>query len=152
MFDFLDKEIWIGLLILTAMLYLARFLQSRNKRTVYRISPESLKRSREVMLKILPLVEDEDNQPIIDNRQLPYPKDNVKSAAKILAYYYWKKNQQTELQRVKNAFISLSRFQDSDMEHEEREREQTREQEILTREFECYLTHSPFNGGKGKAA
>lgn len=151
MLELLDKELWIGLLALTGLLYLAKFLQSRQKQTVYRISPESLQRSREVMLKILPLVEDKDFQPIIDERHLPYPKDNIKSAAKILAYYYWKRDQQTELQRVKNAFISLSRFQDLEMEHADQEREQSREQKVLTREFECYLTHSP-SKGKGQAA
>lgn len=147
MFDILDMEIWVGILALTAVLYFIKFLQSQNKRTVYRISPASLKRSKEVMLKVLPLIED-DEVTLLDERRLPYPKDNIKSAAKILAYFYWKKDQQTELMRVKHAYISLARFQNTDMELETQAQKLAKEQKRLTREFECYIAHSPFNDGK----
>lgn len=147
MFDILDKEIWIGLFTLTAVLYLIKFLQSRTKKKVYRISPESLNRSKQVLLTILPLVED-DRQSPLDDERLPYPKDSIKNAAKILAYYYWKQDQSTELMRVKNAYISLSRFQNRDLEPEMRLKRLEREKKRLTREFESYIAHSPFNSGK----
>ncbi|QJB58360.1 hypothetical protein HFN16_03910 [Pseudodesulfovibrio sp. zrk46] len=146
----LDMEIWIGLIALTALLYLIKFIQGRSKRTVYRISSESLQRSKQVMLKVLPLVENvETDSELLDDRRLPFPKDNIKSAAKILAYYYWKQDQQTELARVKNVFISLSRFQDVDLGLEDQARRLSSEKKRLTREFEYYITHSPFSTGRG---
>lgn len=148
MFDILDKEIWIGLLALTALLYSLKFIQGRSKKTVYRISPESLERSKQVLLKVLPMVETDDQQSLIDDRRLPCSKENVKSAAKILAYYYWKKDQHTELMRVKNVFISLSRFQDMDIDMEAQARRLNKEKKRLTREFEHFMAHSPFNAGK----
>lgn len=149
MFDILDKEIWIGMVALTAILYMIKFFQSRCKRTVYRISPESLQRSKEVMMKVLPLVETgEDESALLDDRRLPCSKENIKSAAKILAYFYWKKDQHTELQRVKNVYISLARFQDVDMGLEDQARRLSSEKKRLTREFEHYMAHSPFSAGK----
>lgn len=146
MFEILDTEIWIGLFALTAVLYFIRYLQrNNNKRTVYRVSNDSLQRSREVMMTVLPLVEEGDTKAIIDKRRLPYPKKNVKSAAKILAYYYWKKKQPDEFARVKNAYISLARFQEKDTELEEQARFMAREKKSNTHEFEFYMTQSPFN-------
>lgn len=143
----IDTDIWIGLFLLTAVLYLLKWFQCRNKNKVYRISADSLQRSKDVMLKVLPLVED-DSDHTLDASYLPYDKESVKSASKILAYYYWKKNQHTELNRVKNCFISLCRFQNRDLDQYAQERMQEREKVRLTREFECYITHSPFKASK----
>jgi len=149
MFDMLDTEIWAGMIALTAILYLIKFFQGRCKRTVYRISPESLDRSKQVLLKVLPLVEaNEDEASLLDDRRLPYTKENIKSAAKILAYYYWKKDQHTELMRVKNVYVALSRFQDTDLGLEDQARRLSKERKRLLREFEHYMAHSPFSAGK----
>ncbi|WP_319470875.1 hypothetical protein [uncultured Pseudodesulfovibrio sp.] len=148
----IDMEIWIGLIGLTAILYLIKWLQGRKKNTVYRISADSLKRSKEVMLTVLPLVEDGEEGPI-DSCRLPYAKDSVKSAAKILAYYYWKQDRPEELLRVKQCFVSLSRFQDRDLDPISQEKHCEREKARLTRELNCYMTHSPFKTRKsGRAA
>lgn len=148
MSDVLDFEIWAGILTLTAILYLIKYLQSRKKQVVYRISPDSLDRAKKVMLAVLPLVEDEDNASLLDERRLPYSKEQVKNAAKILAYYYWKKNKPAELSRIKNVFISLARFQNTDLDMEAQARVMSREQVRLTREFELYMTHSPLKTGR----
>ncbi len=147
----LDTEIWVGLLSLTAILYLIKWMQSHKKSKVYRISPDSLRRSKEVLLRVLPLVEDGENE-TLDSTRLPYAKESVKSAAKILAYYYWKQNQHQELMRVKNCFISLSRFQNKDLDPDSQERLYTKEKQRLTREFNCYITHSPFKAGSTRKA
>jgi len=145
MFDAIDYDIWIGIFFLTGALYLINHMRNRDKRTVYRISPDSLQRSKKVMMSVLPILEDPEEDSIIDQRKLAYPKDNIKSAAKILAYYYWTKKQPEELSRVQNAFISLSRFQNSMMNSEDQSREMMREKKSNTREFEDYLSRSPFS-------
>lgn len=145
MLDAIDYDIWIGIFILTAALYLVNHLRNRDKRTVYRISPESLQRSKKVMMSVLPIIEDPEEDSIIDQRKLAYPKENIKSAAKILAYYYWTKKQPEELSRVQNAFIALSRFQNSMQGSEDQTREMMREKKANTREFEDYLSRSPFS-------
>jgi hypothetical protein len=151
MLEILDTEIWLGIFILTAILYLARYLQNRNnKRTVYRVSSDSLERSKKVIMSVLPLIEDTNGKSTIDARQLTYPKENIKSAAKILAYYYWTKKQPGELNRVKDAYISLCRFQNAEASMDDQAREMGRERKINTREFEQYMTHSPFNAKKRK--
>lgn len=143
--DVLDMELWIGLIILTSLLYIVKWFISR-KRTVrvYRVSPESLKRSQEVMVKVLPLIEDNGKQPLALAR-IPYPKEDIKSAAKILAYYFYTKKQHDELARIKHAFVAISRFQDSNQDDETREKRMHREQRALERELQYYMTHSPFN-------
>lgn len=143
MTDILDMEIWIGLIGLTCILYLIKFLQGRNKTKVYRVSPESLQRSKQVIMHVLPLVEEGDARQIIDAKMLHYSKEQVKSAAKILAYYYWKNSKLEELGRVKNCFISLSRFQPESLAEEARQRQAQKEYKRLAREYECYITHSP---------
>lgn len=143
----IDIEIWIALFAIAGILYLMKWLQSRRKVTVYRISPKSLEISKRVMLSMLPLIENEHDHPL-DETMLPYPKENIKSAAKILAYYYWKENRHSEVTRIKNGFIALSRFQNSDLSHEGQTRRAQKEKTRLTREFECYLTHSPYKTGK----
>lgn len=142
-----DLEIWIGLFALTAVLYAAKWWQGNRKVTVYRISPQSLERSKEVMLQVLPLVEDEQDSPL-DAKRLPYSKESVKSAAKILAYYYWKENCSEELRRVKNCFVSLARFQNGDLDPDARKRLAASEKKRLTRELDYYLTHYPFKATK----
>lgn len=154
MSELLDWEIWAGLLALTSILYLLKWVQSRRKTKVYRVSADSLKRSQQVLLLVLPLVENGDGD-LIDESRLPYPKDNIKSAAKILSYYYWKENRLEELSRVKNCFIALSRFQGQDLDEDTRRRNAEREEARLIREYECYITHSPFKSSVrkgGKAA
>ncbi|CCH49176.1 hypothetical protein [Pseudodesulfovibrio piezophilus] len=150
MLDMLDSEIWIGLALLTAGLYCVKYMQSRGSNTVYRISSESLERSKQVMLKVLPLIEndDENEHSLLDERRLPYTKDDIKSAAKILAYFYWKKNQGNELSRVKNAYISLARFQSKDLELEIQAHKLAKEKKSLTREFEYYIARTRFNRDK----
>ena len=143
----LDTEIWVGLFVLTAVLYGIKWWQGTRKVKVYRISPQSLERSKEVMLKVLPLVEDEKQSPLDLNR-LPYSKESVKSAAKILAYYYWKENRPEELSRVKNCFISLARFQAKLEDEEHRMRKAAVEKKRLQRELDYYLTHYPFKARK----
>jgi len=151
MLDVIDTEIWIGLFVLTGILYIARYIQRKNDtRTVYRVSAESLERSKKVMMSVLPLIEDTDGNSIIDIRHLAYPKENVKSAAKILAYYYWKKKQPAELSRVKNAYLSLGRFQDPSRSMDEQARLMTREGRLNEKEFKQYMSHSPFNVKKAK--
>lgn len=143
--DVLDMELWIGLIVLTCLLYILKWLVSR-KRTVrvYRVSPESLKRSKEVMMGVLPLVEDNGEHPL-DLARLPYPKRDIKSAAKILAYYFYTKKQHDELTRVKHAFVAISRFQEAAVDAETQEKRMHREQRQLERELQFYMTHSPFN-------
>ncbi|MEF2232356.1 MAG: hypothetical protein V3571_15595 [Pseudodesulfovibrio sp.] len=143
----LDTEVWIGLFVLTALLYSVKWWQGSRKVKVYRISPQSLERSKDVMLKVLPLVEDGKESPL-DSSRLPYTKESVKSAAKILAYYYWKENRPEELSRVKHCFVSLSRFQSKTEDDELRFRRAVQEKKRLTRELDYYLTHYPFKARK----
>jgi len=143
MFRMLDTEVWVGLFLLTAVLYGIKWWQGSRKVKVYRISPQSLERSKEVMLKVLPLVEDDKQSPL-DSTRLPYTKESVKSAAKILAYYYWKENRPEELSRVKHCFISLARFQSKTEDEEHRTRRVVTERKRLQRELDYYLTHYPF--------
>jgi len=149
--NIIDKELWGAIIALTAILYGIKWLIGRRKVKVYRISPKSLERSKRVILRVLPLTEDGDHFPL-DDQRLPYPKDNVKSAAKILAYYYWKENRQEELMRIKACFIALSRFQSTDLETDTREKKASRDKKRLTREFECYITHSSSPHNANKAA
>jgi hypothetical protein len=137
----MDMSLWVGLATVTAALYMLKWLQGRRKVTVYRISPASLKRSKDVMVRVLPLVEDGRDEPL-DETCLPCDKATIKSAAKILAYHFWKVDQHEELARTKHCFVSLSRFQDRDLDPEARERRATRERERLVREFDCYLAHT----------
>ncbi|WP_419786536.1 hypothetical protein [Pseudodesulfovibrio sp.] len=138
-----DSEVWIVLFVLTAILYSIKWWQGSRKVKVYRISQQSLERSKEVMLKVLPLVEDGE-ECVLDCSRLPYAKDTVKSAAKILAYYYWKENCPEELGRVKRCFVSLGRFQRRAEDEDHTIRLATREKKQLNREMDYYLTHYPF--------
>lgn len=143
--DVLDMDLWIGMIALAVLLYAVKWFVNR-KRTVkvYRVSPQSLKRSKEVMMSVLPLVEDGGDH-ALDSARLTHSKENIKSAAKILAYYFFTKKQISELDRVKHAFVALSRFQDKAMDEETQERRMTRERKQLERELQYYMTHSPFN-------
>ncbi len=143
--DVLDMELWVGLIILTSLLYILKWFLGR-KRTVrvYRVSPESLKRSKEVMMAVLPLVEDGGRHPL-DIARIRYSKEDIKSAAKILAYYFYTKKQQDELARIKHAFVAVSRFQDRTLDPENQEKRMLREHRALERELQYYMTHSPFN-------
>lgn len=142
----MDTDFWLGLIALTCALYLLKWFQGRRKVTVYRVSPASLRRSKDVMLRVLPLVEDGRDCPL-DETSLPCDKTTIKSAAKILAYHFWKEKQHEELARTKLCFVSLARFQNRDLDAEARERLLARERERLVREFDCYLTHSSARKG-----
>lgn len=143
-----DIQLWMGLIILTILLYSLKWWHDKARRVkVYRVSPESLKRSKQVMMAVLPLIEDGHDHPI-DRSRLRYAKEDVKSAAKIMAYYFWLKKQHDELTRVKDCFVGISRFQDSHLEQDARERLAERERKQLERELEFYMTHSPFNARK----
>ncbi|XXJ21245.1 hypothetical protein ACR42D_17250 [Desulfovibrio caledoniensis] len=141
----LDTNIWLGVIVLTILLYTFKWWFGRRRKVkVYRVSPESLKRAKEVVVVVLALVEDGESFPL-DERRLLYPKEDVKSAAKIMAYYFWKKRRHDELSRVKNCFVSLARFQDTGLDLEAQERRAARERARLERELNYYMTHSPFN-------
>jgi hypothetical protein len=145
----LDMNIWLGVIVLTVLLYCFKWWLGRSRKVkVYRVSPQSLKRAKEVVVGVLPLVEDGESFPL-DQRRLVYPKEDVKSAAKIMAYYFWKKRQHDELSRVKNCFVSLARFQDTGLDLEAQERKAARERNQLERELNYYMTHSPFNARRG---
>lgn len=140
-----DIDLWVGILILTILLYGLKWLITKQRRVkVYRISPQSLKRSKTVIMAVLPLVEDESNLPL-DETRLPYSKDDIKSAAKIMAYYFWRKKRYAELTRIKNCFVAISRFQNNNLDLESQERRASRERKQLGRELDHYMTHSPFN-------
>ncbi|ADU61756.1 MULTISPECIES: hypothetical protein [Pseudodesulfovibrio] len=142
----MDTNFWLGLIALTCALYMLKWFQGRRKVTVYRISPASLRRSKEVMLRVLPLVEDGRDCPL-DVTSLPWDKATIKGAAKILAYHFWRENQHEELIRIKQCFVSLARFQNRDLDFETCERLLTRERERLVREIDCYLTHASSRKG-----
>ncbi|MFH1914594.1 MAG: hypothetical protein ABIK45_10005 [Pseudomonadota bacterium] len=137
----MDADTWILLGAGTGTLFLLKWFIGRRKVTVYRISPGSLKRSKDVMMRVLPLVEDGAEHPL-DETCLPCDKTTVKSAAKILVYHFWKEKQHEELARTKQCFIALSRFQNRDLDPEARERLQSRERGRLVSEIECFLTHA----------
>ncbi|WP_319583129.1 hypothetical protein [uncultured Pseudodesulfovibrio sp.] len=146
----LDMNIWLGVIVLTVLLYTFKWWMGRSRKVkVYRISPQSLKRAKEVVVGVLPLVEDGENFPL-DERRLIYTKEDVKSAVKIMAYYFWKKRRHDELSRVKNCFVSLARFQDTDLDLEAQERKASRERTQLERELNYYMTHSPFRVRRGQ--
>jgi hypothetical protein len=141
----LDMNIWLGVIVMTILLYCFKWWLGRSRKVkVYRISPQSLKLAKQVIVGVLPLVEDGESFPL-DERRLVYPKEDVKSAAKIMAYYFWKKRRHEELSRVKNCFVSLARFQDIELDLEAQERRASRERAKLERELNYYMTHSPFS-------
>jgi hypothetical protein len=145
----LDMNIWLGVIVLTILLYGIKWWHgSHRKVKVYRVSPQSLKRAKEVVVGVLPMVEDGESFPL-DEKRLVYSKEDVKSAVKIMAYYFWKKRQHDELSRVKNCFVSLARFQDSGLDLETQERRASRERTRLERELNYYMTHSPFSARRG---
>nr|WP_287411182.1 hypothetical protein [Pseudodesulfovibrio sp.] len=146
----IDTQVWVVILSLTFLLYALKWFISRKRSVkVYRISPQSLQRSKEVLMAVLPLIEDENDFPL-DRSKIPYSKEDIKSAAKILAYYFWRKKRHDELQRIKNCFISIARFQDSSQDLETQERTAARERKQLKRELDFYMTHSPFNATKSR--
>lgn len=146
----LDMNIWLGVIVLTILLYGIKWWHGRSRKVkVYRISPESLKRAKEVVVSVLSVVEDDENFPL-DEKRLPYAKEDVKSAAKIMAYYFWRKRRQEELTRIKQCFVALSRFQDASLDLEAQERRAARERVRLQRELDFYMTHSPFTARRVK--
>lgn len=143
MLDMIDNVFWLYLLGGTGILYAVNwFVSRRSKRTVYRISNDSLAKSKQVMIRLLNIVEDEKTTPL-DERSLPFEREQIKSAAKILAYFYLKQRLPEDYRRVKAGFIALSRFQN--MEHAElrQEAQMKKEAKQLKREFEIYIRRSP---------
>ncbi|WP_018124494.1 hypothetical protein [Desulfovibrio oxyclinae] len=104
-----DETIWIPAFALLGVLLIIRAAWKPVKGKRYVISEESLKASHKVAMEVLPLLESV--QDVRDTGELPYPKDKLKSALKILAYQFARNNQHEELTRIKNAFVQLSRFQ-----------------------------------------
>jgi len=146
----LNTELWIAIIGATALLYVIKwFLDKKRKVKVYRISPKSLQRSKDVMMAVLPLVEDGGKYPL-DSARLPYPRKDIKSAAKILIYYFWREKQYEELERIKGCYVAISRFQDQMSDTDSQERRAIRDKKILQRELDLYLTHEPFVVGKEK--
>ncbi|BCS88570.1 hypothetical protein [Pseudodesulfovibrio sediminis] len=143
-----DTELWVGIIALTALLYGFKwFITKQRSVKVYRISPQSLQRSKTVIMAVLPLVEDESTAPL-DEALLRYSKDDIKSAAKIMAYYFWRKKRYAELTRIKNCFVAISRFQNKNLDLESQKRRVARERKQLGRELDHYMTHSPFNASR----
>lgn len=126
----------------TAALYGVNMLVGRKKHTVYRISNDSLAKSKQVMIRILKLVEDGKKTPL-DERSLPFEREQIKSAGKILAYYYLKQRLHEDYKRVKEGFIALSRFQDVSQEPSRLEALMKRDEKKLTQEFNLYIRRSP---------
>lgn len=143
MIDIIDNTFWLALLGVTGLLYAINWFVDQRKHTIYRISEESLTTSKKVMLKVLPLVEDGSDVPL-DIAQLPFDKENVKSAAKILAYMYLKGRQGDDFNRVRDCFIALSRFQDLEQAPEKVEKRMKRERKKFRKDFDGYIKRSPF--------
>ncbi|WP_243544057.1 hypothetical protein [Pseudodesulfovibrio tunisiensis] len=140
----LYMDIWIPLFCLLGFLLILRALLNRKTVKVYRVSPASLRASRRVVMDVLPLVETGDDRSILDIRELPHTKENIKSAVKILAYYFGKHRQSRDLIRVKTCYLSLSRFQECGLPDEEREQLAEEEKVQLLREFDFFITQTPF--------
>ncbi|NDV19660.1 hypothetical protein GO013_09540 [Pseudodesulfovibrio sp. JC047] len=141
----IDTQVWVGILVTTFLLYLLKWYVLRKRKVkIYRISRESLHRSKDVLMAVLPLVEDESDHPL-DESMLPYSKEDIKSAAKILAYYFWRKRRHEDLQRIKHCFVAISRFQNPKHDLEAQARAATWERNRLERELNLYMTHSPFS-------
>lgn len=139
----MDNLIWVGLLGGTAALYLLNYILNRSsKQTVYRISNDSLAKSKQVMLRVLKLVEDEQNTPL-DERLLPFEKEQIKSAGKILGYFYLSKRLSEDYRRVKDGYIALSRFQDLKLPENKQLDLMKKEAIHLRYEFEAYIRRSP---------
>ncbi len=135
----MEYDIWIGLFALMGVLLIIRTIMTRkNKRKVMRVNPETVNASREIIMKVLPMVEDESTS-LREMHSLPCEKDRVKSAAKIMAYCFNRNNQYEELARIRRCFVSLSRFQDDSLDEEERKRRAEREHSQLKREIDDYL-------------
>lgn len=142
MLDMIDNVFWLYLLGGTAALYVLNWLVGRRKHTVYRISNDSLAKSKQVMIRLLNLVEDEKKDPL-DEQTLPFEKEQIKSAAKILAYFYLKQRLPQDYQRVKKGFIALSRFQNTELDTAKQESNMKRDAKKLEREFNMYIRRSP---------
>lgn len=142
MIDFIDNTFWLYMVGGTAVLYGVNWMIGQKKHTVYRISNDSLSKSKQVMIRVLNLVEDGKKDPI-DRRSLPFKEEHVKSAAKILAYYYLKKRLPEDYHRVKQGYISLSRFQESSLSPERQEAQMKRDARKLANEFNIYIKRSP---------
>lgn len=135
----MEYDIWIALFALMGVLLIIRTIMNKtNKRTVMRVNPDTVKASKDIILRVLPLVED-DSDSLRGIHVLPCDKERVKSAAKVMAYCFNRNSQYEELARVRRCFVNLARFQDDTLDEEERVRLAEREQKQLTREIDTYL-------------
>lgn len=105
-----EETFWIPVFALLGVLLIIRAVWKPAKGKRYVISEESLKNSHKIAMEVLPLLESA--QDVRDVAELPYPKEKLKSALKILAYQFARNTQHEELARIKKAFVQLSRFQD----------------------------------------
>lgn len=135
----MEYDIWIALFVLMGVLLIIRTIMNKtNKRTVMRVNPDTVKASKEIVMRVLPLVED-DSSSLRGIHVLPCDKERIKSAAKIMAYCFNRNNQYEELARIRRCFVNLSRFQDDTLDEDERVRLAEREQKQLTLEIDNYL-------------
>lgn len=146
MYDIIEENmLWFFILAGTALLYGLNYFVSLSRKktqTVYRISNESLAKSKQVMIRLLKLVEDGQNT-VLDERSLPFQKDDIKSAGKILGFFYLRQRLPEDYQRVKEGFIALSRFQDIELPPNKLEALMKRDAAKLKLEFEAYIRRSP---------
>ncbi|GAB7022082.1 hypothetical protein [Salidesulfovibrio brasiliensis] len=138
----LDNDLWIPLFALMGLALVIKFAWRPKKRKILRISPASVQASRKVAIEVLPLVEGDADHPM-DERLLPYPKDRIKSALKILIYQFAHTKQSGELERVKNCYVGLARFQDLEMLGENAVKVCASERERLSADIHRYLMNAP---------
>ncbi len=134
-------DLWVGVFAVLGLLLLVRAVVGRlkRKRKVLRISPEAIEASRKILVKYLPLVEDRKKN-LKDIEDLPCNKNKLKSALKVMAYCFTRQKQYQELTRVKEAYVSLHRFQDGDLKDKYTINVAAREKKQLLDEIEDYLS------------
>lgn len=136
----MQLDLWIGLFALMGALLLARAIVSKvkGKRKVLRVSPETIEASKGIVVKYLPLVED-NSKGLRDILDLPCEKRQVKNALKVMAYCFTRQRQHKELTRVRDAFVALHRFQDGNLKDERIISAAKKERRRLTQEIKDYL-------------
>lgn len=137
-----DNDLWIPLFALLGVAIIIKLAWKPRKRRILRISPESVEASRKVVIEVLPLVEGDADHPM-DERMLPYPKDKIKSALKIVIYQLAHNRQKKELERVKNCYLGLARFQDLELAGENVAKMCESERERLCAEINRHILNAP---------
>ena len=134
----LTMELWIALFVAMGALVVLRAVWGKKRVKIQRMNESTLKTARKLVVPVLKLVED-GHDSLLDSNYLPSSKANVKNAAKVLAYYYWKTKQPVELKRITAGFVGISRFQDKAINDETREKVRKREQERFQQEIDQYM-------------